>query len=122
MKEISMIGLDLAKNVFQVHGVDRGGAVVVRRTLRRSQVVNWFAKLPRCVVGMEACATAHYWARELQQAGHEVRLIPPAYAKAYVRRTRRRSAGRSAVPRCVLLRSRASSSRQQPAFIACVTC
>src|SRR5580658_4670522 len=97
MKEISMIGLDLAKNVFQVHGVDRGGAVVVRRTLRRSQVVNWFAKLPRCLVGMEACATAHYWARELQQAGHGVRLIPPAYAKAYVRRNKNDAADAAAI-------------------------
>ena len=86
MKEVSTIGLDLAKKVFQVHGVDGVGGVVLRRALRRSQVLVWFAKLPRCLVGMEACATAHDWARELEKLGHEVRLIAPADAKAYVRR------------------------------------
>ena len=85
MNEVSTIGLDIAKNVFQVHGVDRTGAVAIRRALRRSQMLAWFAKLPPCLVGMEACGTAHYWARERRQLGHEVRLIPPAYATAYVR-------------------------------------
>jgi len=88
MKEVSTIGLYIAKNVFQVHGVDRASAVVVRRALRRSLVLALFAKLPRCLMGMEACATAHYWGRELQKLGHEVRLIPSAYAKAYVRRNK----------------------------------
>lgn len=97
MKEVSTIGLDLAKNVFQVHGVDRVGAVVIRRTLRRSQVLQWFAKLPRCRVGMEACATAHYWARELRKLGYEVRLIPPAYAKAYARRNKNDAADAAAI-------------------------
>lgn len=82
MSEISTIGVDIAKRSFEVHGVDPSGEVVVRRTLRRSQMLTWFAKLPPCLVGMEACATAHYWARELRKFGHDVRLTPPAYAKA----------------------------------------
>ena len=97
MKEISTVGLDIAKKVFQVHGVDPGGAVVVRTTLRRSQLLAWFGKLPPALVGMEACATAHHWARELKQLGHEVRLIPPAYAKAYVRRNKNDAADAAAI-------------------------
>jgi transposase len=73
MKQVSTIGLDLAKKVFQVHGVDASGTMTVRRALRRGQVLAFFARLPRCLIGMEACATAHYWARELIKLGHDVR-------------------------------------------------
>src|ERR1700745_4324954 len=76
MSEITTIGLDLAKHVFQVHGVDAEGTTVVRKRLRRGQVLAFFSRIPRCVVGLEACATAHYWARELRALGHEVRLMP----------------------------------------------
>ena len=77
MTKIMTVGLDLAKSVFQVHGADQDGRPVVRRKLRRAQVVPFFAALPPCLIGMEACASAHHWARELQAFGHEVRLIPP---------------------------------------------
>jgi transposase len=95
--EVSTIGLDVAKRVFQVHGVDAAGRVTVRRSLRRGQVLSYFARLPPCLIGMEACATAHHWARELRQLGHEVKLIPPAYAKAYVRRNKNDAADAAAI-------------------------
>lgn len=97
MNEIKTIGLDLAKHVFQVHGVDASGAPVLRKRLRRNQLVAFFAGLPRCVVGLEACATAHYWARELQAVGHEVRLMPAQYVKAYVKRNKNDAADAEAI-------------------------
>jgi transposase len=84
--QITTVGLDLAKNVFQVHAVDVEGRAVVRRRLRRGEVRDFFAGLAPCLVGMEACGTAHFWARELVALGHEVRIMPPSYVKAYVRR------------------------------------
>ena len=78
MNEVRMIGLDLAKNVFQVHAVDDTGAVVFRKQLRRGQVLKFFGGPPRCLVAMEACGSAHFWAREIGRLGHEVRMIPPA--------------------------------------------
>jgi len=86
MQAITTIGLDIAKSVFQVHGVDSGGQVVIRRQLKRSYVLAFFQKLPPCLVGIEACASSHHWSRELQALGHTVRLMPPAYVKPYVKR------------------------------------
>jgi len=97
MNEVITIGVDLAKNVFQVHGVDAEGAVVVRRKLRRRQVLAFFKKLPPCLVGMEACATSHYWAREIAALGHEVKLMPPRYVKPYVKRNKNDAADAEAI-------------------------
>ncbi len=97
MTQVTTIGLDIAKRVFQVHGVDGAGAVVLRWQLKRRQVVPFFAKLAGCLVGLEACGTAHHWARQLQALGHQVRLIAPAYAKAYVRRNKTDPADAAAI-------------------------
>ena len=86
MQVITTIGLDIAKSVFQVHGVDAGGQVVMRRQLKRRYVLPFFQKLPPCLVGIEACASSHHWSRELQTLGHKVRLMPLAYVKPYVKR------------------------------------
>src|SRR5271166_3215161 len=95
--QITTIGLDIAKNVFQIHGIDAKEKVVVRKQLRRSQVIAFFAALPPCLVGMEACATAHYWARELRKLGHEVRLMPAKDVKAYVKRNKNDAADAEAI-------------------------
>ena len=86
--DISTVGLDLAKNVFQVHAIDSAGKVIVRRSLRRRQVMPFFTKLERCLIGMEACGTSHFWGRELQALGHEVKLMPPIYVTPYVKRVK----------------------------------
>ena len=86
MEQIRIVGLDIAKSVFQVHGVDGESTVVVRRRLKRSQVLRYFASIEPCRIGIEACATAHFWARELGALGHDVKLMPPAYVKPYVKR------------------------------------
>ena len=83
MRTITTIGLDIAKSVFQVHGVDAVGQVVIRRQLKRRYVLAFFQKLPSCLVGIEACASSHHWSRELQALGHTVRLMPPAYVKRH---------------------------------------
>jgi transposase len=83
---VTTIGLDLAKHVFQVHGIDQDGQVLIRRQLQRSEIIGFFRRLPPCLIGMEACSTAHFWARELAALGHEVRLMPAAYVKPYVKR------------------------------------
>ena len=95
--QITTIGLDIAKNVFQVHGIDAAEKVVVRKQLRRSQVLAFFKALPPCLIGMEACATAHYWARELTKLGHQVRLMPPKDVKAYVKRNKNDAADAEAI-------------------------
>ena len=82
---IARIGIDLAKQVFQIHGVDRTEKVLVRRQLRLSQMLDYFSKLTPCLIGMEACGSAHYWARELGKLGHEVRLMAPQFVKPYVK-------------------------------------
>ena len=88
MGEVSTIGLDIAKSVFQVHGVDVAGAVVIRKRISRAKVLEYFGELPPCLVGIEACPSAHHWGRELQKLGHVIRLIPPSYVKAYLKRSK----------------------------------
>src|SRR5215475_6116097 len=85
-QDVVTVGLDLGKNVFQVHAIDAEGKVLIRRQLRRSEVLKFFAGLAPCLVGIEACASAHHWGRELMSLGHKVRLMPPAYVKPYVKR------------------------------------
>ena len=102
MGEITTIGLDLAKQVFQVHGIDADGTTVLRKQLRRSQVLSFFSRLAPCLVGMEACATAHYWARELAALGHEVRLMPAQYVKAYIKRNKNDAADAEAICEAVM--------------------
>ena len=88
MGEVSTIGLDIAKSLFQVHGVDDGGAVVMRKRVGRARVLEFFGGLSPCLVGIEACPSAHYWSRELQALGHTVKLMPPSYVKAYLKRSK----------------------------------
>lgn len=102
MEKISTIGLDLAKHVFQIHGIDERGGVVLRKQLRRAEVVSFFAKLTPCTVGIEACASAHYWAREIAALGHTVKLMPPAYVKAYVKRGKNDAADAEAICEAVM--------------------
>ncbi len=95
--QVSTIGIDLAKNVFQVHGVDAAGKVVITKKVRRSQLRSLFEKLPPCLIGIEACATAHHWAREVEALGHDVRLMPASYVKAYVKRGKNDAADAAAI-------------------------
>jgi transposase len=97
MQTVTTIGFDIAKSVFQVHGVDAGGQVIIRRQLKRRHVLAFFQKLPPCLVGIEACASSHHWSRELQALGHTVRLMPPAYVKPYVKRQKNDMADAEAI-------------------------
>ena len=97
MEEVSTIGLDLAKQVFQVHGANGSGVPLFNRKLRRAEVLRFFQKLPPCLVGMEACASSHHWAREISALGHDVRLIPPQYVKPFVKRGKTDAADAEAI-------------------------
>jgi transposase len=97
VEEITIVGLDLAKHVFQVHATKQDGTVLLRRKLPRSKVLTFFASLPKCVVAMEACASAHHWGREIGALGHEVRLIAPAYVKPFVKRQKNDAADAEAI-------------------------
>src|SRR5215813_11002097 len=90
MGEVSTIGLDIAKSIFQIHGVDVDGAVVIRKRISRAKLLEFFATLPACLIGIEACPSAHYWSRRLEALGHAVRLMPPSYVKAQQKRRQRR--------------------------------
>ena len=102
MSEVTTIGLDLAKNVFPVHGVDGAGETVIRHRLRRSQVLPFFKKRPACLVGMEACASAHHWEREISKLGHDARTMPAAYVKPYVKRNKNDAANAEAICETVM--------------------
>ena len=127
MKAITL-GLDIAKDVFQVHGEDASGKAVLQKRLRRSQVLKFFAKLEPALIGIEACGSAHYWGRELRSLGHEVRLIPPAYVKPFVRRNKNDARDAAAictacaVRTCALLRSRASKAKPRAGLSGRATC
>lgn len=97
MRDVSVVGLDLAKNVFQVHALNEQGEVLARRSLRRSAVLKFFGALSPCLVGMEACASCHHWARELTALGHTVRLMPAHYVKPYVKRGKTDAADAEAI-------------------------
>ena len=116
--QVTTIGSDLAKSVFQVHGVAAEGKVVVTRRLRRGQVIDFFRKLPQCLVGMEACATAHHWARELMKLGHIVRLMPASYVKAYVKRSKNDAVASRRVQLHALLRDVANRRQRYHRAVA----
>ncbi len=120
MEQVSTIGLDIAKSVFQVHGVDEAGAVVIAKRLRRSQVIAFFRKLAPCLIGMEACASSHHWARELGALGHEVRIMPAGYVKPYVKRSKNDAADAAAICEAVTrptMRFVAVKSREQQSLL-----
>ena len=120
MAEVSTIGLDIAKSVFQIHGVDVEGAVVIRKRVNRAKVLEFFAALPSCLVGIEACPTAHHWSRRLQALGHTVRLMPPSYVKAYLKRSKNDANDAAAICEAVMrpsMRFVATKSEQQQSIL-----
>ena len=120
MQAVTTIGLDIAKSVFQVHGVDAAGQVVIRRQLKRRYVLTFFQKLPSCLVGIEACASSHYWSRELQALGHTVRLMPPAYVKPYIKRQKNDAADAEAICEAVTRANMRFVSTKTPEQQSCL--
>jgi transposase len=122
MHEISTIGIDIAKHGFRLHGADGAGEAVLSRRLRRGQVAAFFAALAPCIVGIEACGTAHFWAREIARCGHDVRLMPPGYVKPYVKRNKHDAADAEAVCEAVRRPSMrfvpVKTAEQQAALVA----
>jgi transposase len=121
MQTISTIGLDIAKSVFQVHGVDANGLVVIRRQLKRRYVLAFFEKLPSCLIGIEACASSHHWSRQLQALGHTVRLMPPAYVKPYVKRQKNDMADAEAICEAVTRPNMRFVATKTPEQQSCLT-
>ena len=121
MQAIKTVGLDIAKSVFQVHGVDAAGDVVVRRQLKRRYVLPFFQKLAPCLVGIEACASSHHWSRELQALGHTVRLMPPAYVKPYVKRQKNDAADAEAICEAVTRANMRFVATKTPEQQSCLT-
>ncbi len=122
MQTITTIGLDIAKSVFQVHGVDAAGQVVIRRQLKRRYVLAFFQKLPPCLIGIEACASSHYWSRELQALGHTVRLMPPAYVKPYVKRQKNDATDAEAICEAVTRANMRFVPTKTPEQQSCLPC
>ena len=121
MQAITTVGLDIAKSVFQVHGVDGDGQVVIRRQLKRRYVLAFFQKLPPCLIGIEACASAHHWSRELQALGHTVKLMPPAYVKPYVKRHKNDAADAEAICEAVTRANMRFVTTKTPEQQSCLT-
>jgi transposase len=121
MQAITTIGLDIAKSVFQIHGIDAGGQVVIRRQLKRRYVLTFFQKLPPCLVGIEACASSHHWSRELQALGHTVRLMPPAYVKPYVKRHKNDATDAEAICEAVTRANMRFVATKTPEQQSCLT-
>jgi transposase len=121
MQVVTTVGLDIAKSVFQVHGVDAVGQVVIRRQLKRRYVLAFFQKLPACLVGIEACASSHHWSRELKALGHTVRLMPPAYVKPYVKRQKNDAADAEAICEAVTRANMRFVATKTPEQQSCLT-
>lgn len=121
MRTITTIGLDIAKSVFQVHGVDAAGQVVIRRQLKRRFVLTFFQNLPPCLIGIEACASSHHWSRELQALGHTVRLMPPAYVKPYVKRQKNDATDAEAICEAVTRPNMRFVATKTPEQQSCLT-